>query len=173
MSSNNETFSRSGGKFFPSVQTAVALSPTSLMTQHTGTQGRCVLCLCTETVRYGLLGCLQGSEAGCIKPKPIAASAEGGAAGGTFQAAVGGSTKSSRLQHTTHSAGKMPPSFTSNNSKEQKMLAYIADFQRMFRELYPYRCSHQAAEDSGLCTVLQAGMGPLPRSCSPERLGPR
>jgi hypothetical protein len=33
----------------------------------------------------------------------------------------------------------MPASFTSNSKKEQKMLAYVRDFQRVFQELYPHR----------------------------------
>jgi hypothetical protein len=96
-----------------------------------------------------------------FKPKPIAASAEGEAAGANSLRTVGGSTKSSRLQHTTHSAGKMPPSFTSNNLKEQKILAYIADFQRIFRELYPYRCENQTVGDSCLCSVLWTATRPI------------
>ena len=44
------------------------------------------------------------------------------------------------MQHATHSAGKLPASFTSNSPKEQQLLAYISDFQRVFQELYPHRC---------------------------------
>lgn len=70
--------------------------------------------------------------------KPKAVAAQDGEGGGTT-ARSQGSSKSSRVQHTTHSAGKMPPSFTTNSKKEQKMLAYIRDFQRVFQELYPHR----------------------------------
>lgn len=70
-----------------------------------------------------------------FKPKPTAAGGEGEASASRSQ----GSSKSTRVQHTTHSAAKMPASFTTNSAKEQKMLAYVADFQRVFQELYPHR----------------------------------
>jgi hypothetical protein len=79
-----------------------------------------------------------------FKPKAVAAGDGEGAA-----RAQGGSTKSNRVQHTTHSAGKMPASFTSNSKKEQKMLAYVRDFQRVFQELYPHR--YEPAVVSLLC----------------------
>jgi hypothetical protein len=72
-----------------------------------------------------------------FKLKAVAAGGDGEGAA----RAKGGSTKSNRVQHTTHSAGKMPASFTSNSKKEQKMLAYVRDFQRVFQELYPHRCA--------------------------------
>lgn len=51
------------------------------------------------------------------------------------------SSKASRVQHATHSAGKLPASFTSNSPKEQALLAYVDDFQRVFKEFYPHRCA--------------------------------
>eukprot|EP00775_Hariotina_reticulata_P013287 gene13287-13418_t len=104
-----------------------------------------------------------------FKLKPVAASAEGEAAGATSLRAVGGSTKSSRVQHTTHSAGKLPPTFTSNNLKEQKMLAYIADFQRIFQELYPYRRPmpltplNECGVPKFICTTLRPSLPPFPQ----------
>lgn len=51
----------------------------------------------------------------------------------------GSNGKSDRVQHSVHSASKMPASFISNSPKEQRMLAYLEDFQRVFSELYPHR----------------------------------
>jgi len=75
-----------------------------------------------------------------FKPKPQVASTTGGGEGG-LQRSTAASSKASRVQHATHSAGKLPAGFTSNSSKEQKLLAYIADFQRVFQEFYPHRCA--------------------------------
>lgn len=50
------------------------------------------------------------------------------------------SSKASRVQHAVHSASKLPTSFSSNSPKEEAMLAYLADLQRAFQELYPHRC---------------------------------
>lgn len=69
-----------------------------------------------------------------FKIKPVVASELEG-----VSAQAQGSSKSIRVQHTTHSAGKMPSSFTSNSAKERKLLAYIADFQNVFEKLYPHR----------------------------------
>jgi hypothetical protein len=83
-----------------------------------------------------------------LKPKPQATGVDG------VEAAVQrntGSSKASRVQHATHSAGKLPSSFSSNSPKDQKMLAYLADFQRVFQELYPHRW---VSETSRLLTLL-------------------
>lgn len=72
-----------------------------------------------------------------LKPKPQAAPGVDGVEASVLRTT--GSTKASRVQHATHSAGKLPASFSSNSPKEQKMLAYLADFQRVFQELYPHR----------------------------------
>jgi hypothetical protein len=52
---------------------------------------------------------------------------------------AGSSGKSIRTQHCIHSASKMPSSFTSNSAKEERLLSYLRDFQRVFQELYPHR----------------------------------
>jgi hypothetical protein len=76
-----------------------------------------------------------------FKPKLQAVSlGEGGDA--TAQRSTAASSKASRVQHATHSAGKLPASFASNSPKEQKMQAYLADFQRVFQEFYPHRCEY-------------------------------
>jgi len=46
-----------------------------------------------------------------------------------------------RVQHTINMAAKMPRSFTSYSAAEEKVVAYVQDFQRTFEELYPYRRS--------------------------------
>ena len=74
-----------------------------------------------------------------FKPKhAVTANASGGDGAGV-QRSTAASSKASRVQHATHSAGKLPASFTSTSPKEQKLLAYIADFQRVFTEFYPHR----------------------------------
>jgi hypothetical protein len=73
-----------------------------------------------------------------FKSKPQAASGPDGSSTGG-QRFTASSSKASRVQHATHSAGKLPASITSNTPKEQKLLAYVADFQRVFQEFYPYR----------------------------------
>jgi hypothetical protein len=65
---------------------------------------------------------------------------EGGDA--SAQRSTAASSKASRIQHTTHSASKLPATYTSNCTNEQQMLAYLADWQRIFHELYPHRCLH-------------------------------
>jgi hypothetical protein len=88
--------------------------------------------LCTGLVYWDVF---KTAKLDSFKSKAVAAGGDGEGAA----RAQGSSTKSNRVQHTTHSAGKMPASFTSNSKKEQKMLAYVRDFQRVFQELYPHR----------------------------------
>lgn len=86
-------------------------------------------------------------EALAIKARPpeeaasAAAAAKASAAGGTTPRAGGssGSSKSARVQHCSHSAGKMPGSMTGNSAKEAALLAYVGDYVRVFQELYPHR----------------------------------
>ncbi|KAG2491059.1 hypothetical protein HYH03_010505 [Edaphochlamys debaryana] len=47
--------------------------------------------------------------------------------------------KRMRVQHTMHTAGKMPRPFTQQSAHEARVLQYVQDFQRIFEELYPYR----------------------------------
>lgn len=93
-----------------------------------------------------------------LKPKPQADGVKASVLRTT------GSSKASRVQHATHSAGKLPASFSSNNPKEQKMLAYLEDFQRVFQELYPhrwvqtwFRCPHSASSFVVHVTAVKRG----------------
>jgi hypothetical protein len=65
------------------------------------------------------------------------------------QRSTAASSKASRIQHTTHSSSKLPATFTSNGPKEQQLLAYLADWQKIFQELYPHRCWYFHAMPAG------------------------
>lgn len=47
--------------------------------------------------------------------------------------------KRARVQHSIHTASKMPKSYITHTPKESKMLAYVQDFKKTFEELYPHR----------------------------------
>ncbi|KAL6761433.1 hypothetical protein V8C86DRAFT_3131553 [Haematococcus lacustris] len=47
--------------------------------------------------------------------------------------------KRMRVQHTINIASKMPRSFSTQSGLENKILAYVQDYQRIFEELYPHR----------------------------------
>lgn len=110
-----------------------------------------------------------------LKPKPQATPGVDGVEASVLRTT--GNSKASRVQHATHSAGKLPASFSSNSPKEQKMLAYLADFQRVFQELYPHRwvqalflCPHSTSDLVGHVTAVQRASRPhgfcWPACCS-------
>lgn len=52
-----------------------------------------------------------------------------------------GSAKVGRVTYATNTASKLPASYTQNNTKESRVLAYASDFKRVFEQLYPFRCA--------------------------------
>jgi len=68
-----------------------------------------------------------------------AAAATTGATAGARAAGSALAGKAARVQHSSHSASKMPAGFMSLNDKEARMLAYLKDYAHIFHELYPHR----------------------------------
>lgn len=96
--------------------------------------------------------------------------------GNTSGSSSSSSGKAARVQHATHSAAKLPLSFSNINAKEERLLAYVDEFQRLFRELYPHRqatlakstasywhlihfCAASKHASSCLCVVCVCGGG--------------
>lgn len=74
-------------------------------------------------------------------PAPEEGVAGGAAAGGPGAPQRGSAPagKAARVQHSSHSASKMPAGFMSVSENEGRMLNYLADFEHIFSELYPHR----------------------------------
>jgi hypothetical protein len=73
-----------------------------------------------------------------------------------------GAGKAARVQHCSHGAAKLPPGFMGQSGKEARLLAYLDDYARVFRELYPYRWG--AVCEGGMggrgWSLLESGEGP-------------
>jgi hypothetical protein len=74
----------------------------------------------------------------------LALRAPGGRRGAGAASAPVGASKGARVQHSTHGASKMPPSFMVLSDKEARLMAYLRDYARVFRELYPHRQGRRA-----------------------------